>query len=66
MSSTMSATQTLEANITGSVDLVQSSVSFSIASQFVENLTLTGSAAINGDGQQPQQHPARQYRGTTR
>ena len=31
-------------------DTVQSSVSFSLAGNFVENLTLTGAAAINGTG----------------
>ena len=40
----------IEANIAGSVDTVHSSVSFSIASQFVENLTLTGTADINATG----------------
>ena len=42
--------QVIEANVAGSSDLVNSSVSFSIASQFVENLTLTGGAAINATG----------------
>ncbi|WP_019904758.1 calcium-binding protein [Methylobacterium sp. 77] len=32
------------------VDLVKASVSFSMAGQFIENLTLTGTAAINGSG----------------
>jgi Ca2+-binding RTX toxin-like protein len=39
----------IEADGNGS-DLVQSSVSFSIAGQFVENLTLTGSANVNATG----------------
>ncbi|WP_428667709.1 beta strand repeat-containing protein [Reyranella sp.] len=34
----------------GGTDLVQSSVSFSLAGQFVENLTLTGSGNINATG----------------
>ncbi|WP_428673516.1 lectin-like protein [Reyranella sp.] len=34
----------------GGTDLVQSSVSFGLAGQFVENLTLTGSANINATG----------------
>jgi Ca2+-binding RTX toxin-like protein len=39
----------VEANVSGT-DLVQSSVSFSIAGQFVEDLTLTGSGNINATG----------------
>ena len=38
-----------EASGTGGVDLVQASVAFTLG-QFVENLTLTGSASINGTG----------------
>jgi Ca2+-binding RTX toxin-like protein len=39
----------VEANVSGS-DLVRSSVSFSIAGQFVERLTLTGSGNVNATG----------------
>jgi Ca2+-binding RTX toxin-like protein len=39
----------VEANVSGT-DLVRSSVSFSIAGQFVENLTLTGSGSVNATG----------------
>jgi Ca2+-binding RTX toxin-like protein len=39
----------VEANVSGS-DLVRSSVSFSLAGQFVERLTLTGSANVNATG----------------
>lgn len=39
----------VEANVSGT-DLVQSSVSFSLGSQFIEKLTLTGSSNINGTG----------------
>ena len=39
----------IEANVAGT-DLVNSSVSFSLAGQYVENLTLTGTGAINGTG----------------
>lgn len=39
----------IEKNETG-VDTVLSSVSFSLAGQYIERLTLTGSAAINGTG----------------
>jgi Ca2+-binding RTX toxin-like protein len=34
----------------GGIDLVRSSVSFNLSGQFIENLTLTGAAAINGTG----------------
>jgi Ca2+-binding RTX toxin-like protein len=39
----------VEANVSGS-DLVRSSVSFSLAGQFVERLTLTGSGNVNATG----------------
>jgi Ca2+-binding RTX toxin-like protein len=39
----------VEANVSGS-DLVRSSVSFSLAGQFIENLTLTGSGNVNATG----------------
>lgn len=39
----------IEANVAG-VDKVNSSVSYSIFGQFIENLTLTGTANINGAG----------------
>jgi Ca2+-binding RTX toxin-like protein len=38
-----------EANVSGS-DLVRSSVSFSLAGQFIERLTLTGSGSVNATG----------------
>ncbi|GLK67892.1 beta strand repeat-containing protein [Hansschlegelia plantiphila] len=41
--------QVIEANVTGH-DLVKSSVTFSLAGQYAEDLTLTGSAKINGTG----------------
>ena len=37
-------------NYNRGTDLVQSSVSFSMAGQFIENLTLTGKGSINGTG----------------
>ena len=44
------ADKVIESSSTGGADLVQSSVTFSIAGQYVESLTLTGSGAINGTG----------------
>ena len=38
-----------EANVTGT-DTVRSSVGYSLAGQYIENLVLTGAAAINGTG----------------
>jgi Ca2+-binding RTX toxin-like protein len=40
----------LEASASGGIDLVASSVSISVAAQYVENITLTGTAAINATG----------------
>ena len=40
----------IETSATGGVDTVHSSVSFSLAGQFIENLGLTGTAAINATG----------------
>jgi len=46
-----STTDTITENINGGTDTVQSSVTFSLASiSNVENLTLTGTSAINGTG----------------
>ncbi|WP_018044572.1 calcium-binding protein [Methylobacterium sp. 88A] len=44
-----SGDRVIERSLNG-VDLVKSSVSFSIGGQFIENLTLTGTSAINGTG----------------
>ena len=48
----MPATSVIEANGEGT-DTVQSSISFSAGRPSVENLTLTGSANINGTGNAP-------------
>jgi Ca2+-binding RTX toxin-like protein len=46
------ADRALESSATGGTDAVESSVSFSLAGQYIENLTLTGTAAsvANGNG----------------
>lgn len=43
-------TDTITENANGGTDTIQSSVTYTLASANVENLTLTGSAAINGTG----------------
>ena len=48
-------------NASEGTDLVQSSVAFSLAVN-LENLTLTGSSAINGTGNASWQRPDRQHR----
>jgi Ca2+-binding RTX toxin-like protein len=40
----------IESSASGGIDTVSSSVSFALGSQYIENLVLTGSAAINGTG----------------
>jgi Ca2+-binding RTX toxin-like protein len=40
----------IESSSSGGTDTVSSSVSFALGSQYIENLVLTGSAAINGTG----------------
>jgi Ca2+-binding RTX toxin-like protein len=40
----------IEADAAGGVDTVQSAVSFGFGTQFLDNLVLTGTAAINGSG----------------
>ena len=51
---------TLTEAVNGGTDRVQSSVSLTLGAN-LENLTLTGAAAINGTGNTPRQHPDRQW-----
>ncbi|PVE26574.1 furin, partial [Enterococcus faecalis] len=45
-----STTDTITENANAGTDTIQSSVTYTIAAANVENLTLTGTAAINGTG----------------
>ncbi|MBE9218110.1 beta strand repeat-containing protein [Dolichospermum flos-aquae] len=45
-----STTDTITENANGGIDAIQSSVTYTIVAANVENLTLTGTAAINGTG----------------
>ncbi|MFN5892819.1 MAG: calcium-binding protein, partial [Dolichospermum sp.] len=45
-----STTDTITENVNAGTDTIQSSVTYTILAANVENLTLTGTAAINGTG----------------